>query len=202
MDQQSNLRLLDGDRAADSVEPTDDELMLLVAANHQDAFDILVRRHQKLVLGLATRFLGDRVLARDIAQDVFLSLWADRDEFQARNRFRSYLVAVTLHRCRIVARNARRRDHKLEGLAIESPGAPAHCSEELQALIEAERRRELRSKITQLPEKMREVLILRFTHDLPLDEIAALTGLRSGTVKSHLFRGVRRLQRLLGRDGA
>jgi RNA polymerase sigma-70 factor (ECF subfamily) len=47
---------------------------------------------------------------------------------------------------------------------------------------------------------MREVLILRFTQDLPIQEISSVTGLREGTVKSHLFRGLARLHRLIGKD--
>ncbi len=72
--------------------------------------------------------------------------------------------------------------------------------EALRTLVQAEERREVRRKLTLLPDKMREVLILRFTQDLPIQEIASLTGLRAGTVKSHLFRGLARLHRLIGKD--
>jgi RNA polymerase sigma-70 factor (ECF subfamily) len=133
---------------------------------------------------------------------VFLAVWAERDEYQGRNRFRSYLVAVTLHRCQFVARQARCRERKLGDLAAEGATHPPLNNGAMQALIEAERRRQVREKLTQLPDNMREVLILRFTHGLPLEEIAALTGLSEGTVKSHLFRGVRRLHRWLEADGA
>jgi hypothetical protein len=57
------LRLLEAEQA----QPTDDELMLLAGLNRQDAFELLVRRHQELVLGLATRFLGNTDLGRDVA---------------------------------------------------------------------------------------------------------------------------------------
>lgn len=202
MSHNPELRIVARDHAGASDDATDDELMLLVRANHQAAFEILVRRHQALVLGLATRTLGDASLGRDIAQDVFLALWAERERYELRGRFRSYLVACTIHRCQVVGRQARGRERKHGALAATGESQPEvpMDDEALRALVEAEERREVRRKLTLLPEKMREVLILRFTQDLPLQEIASLTGLREGTVKSHLFRGLARLHRLIGKD--
>lgn len=197
---QPDLRLVESRAQTKTGEPTDDELMLLARANHQDAFELLVRRYQRLVLGLATRFLGDCGLGRDVAQDVFLAIWEERAEYQARDRFRSYLVAVTLHRCQFVARQARTRMRKLDDVAAQGNPTPAPSNEALHALIEEERRRAVHEKLTRIPEKMREVMILRFTHELPLSEIALVTGLSEGTVKSHLSRGIQRLHHLMGRE--
>jgi hypothetical protein len=89
-----DLRLVERDRAEVSGDTTDDDLMLLVRADHQASFEILVRRYQAFVLALATRYVGDASLGRDIAQDVFLSLWAERERYELRGRFRSYLVSA------------------------------------------------------------------------------------------------------------
>jgi RNA polymerase sigma factor (sigma-70 family) len=202
MEKAPPLRLIGSDQADSTGEPSDDELMLLARANHQGAFEILVRRYQKLVLGLATRYVGDSTIGRDIAQDVFLALWAERHRYQSRGLFRSYLVSCTIHRCQIVARQARSHERKHGELAVNAEdGATAPIGNEaLHSLVEVEQRRHVREKLTELPEKMREVLILRFTNDLSIQAISKLTGLREGTVKSHLFRGVARLHRLLGKD--
>jgi RNA polymerase sigma factor (sigma-70 family) len=196
------LHVVDRDHTAASDDATDDDLMLLVRAGHQAAFEILVRRHQDLVIGLATRYVGDASVGRDVAQDVFLALWAERERYELRGRFRSYLVSCTIHRCQVVVRQA--RCHELKNGVLATAGqvqteAPID-DEALRALVEAEDRREVRRKLTLLPEKMRAVLILRFTQDLPIQEIASVTGLREGTVKSHLFRGLARLHRLIGKD--
>jgi RNA polymerase sigma factor (sigma-70 family) len=198
------LRLVDGSQPKTCGEPTDDELMLLARANHQAAFETLVRRHQKLVLGVAIRYVGDATLGRDIAQDVFLGLWAERHRYQSRGLFRSYLVSSTIHRCQFVVRQRRTHERKHGELAQQNAGSAAEApigNEALHDLVEGERRKIVREKLTLLPGKMREVLILRFTNDLSIEEIARSTGLRAGTVKSHLFRGVARLHRLLGKDG-
>ena len=64
-------------------------------------------------------------------------------------------------------------------------------------LADDDRAKEVRSKLTRLPGKTREVLILRFTHELSLEEISSLTGMPLGTVKSHLFRGLKRMARFM-----
>jgi RNA polymerase sigma factor (sigma-70 family) len=202
MEEATPLRLVGGKPASRAGEPTDDELMLLVKANHQTAFEVLVRRHQTLVLGLATRFVGDAAAGKDIAQDVFLALWSERHRYESRGLFRSYLVSCTIHRCQIVVRKERSHERKHHALSVSvGHGAGAvPGNEALHALVEMEQCKNVREKLTLLPEKMREVLILRFTSDLSIQEICEATGLREGTVKSHLFRGVARLHRLFGKD--
>ncbi|MBN2494309.1 MAG: RNA polymerase sigma factor [Deltaproteobacteria bacterium] len=175
----------------------DDGLMRLVQADRQDAFAMLVGKHQQLVLGLAVRFLGDASLGRDAAQDVFLSLWAERSRYQPRGRFRSYLVSMTLHRCQTLARTRRRQKQRVERMSCQTAEPDGHAELALEKLLEVEQAREVREKLTRLPAKQRQVLILRYTHEMSLEEVAELTGQPLGTVKSHLFRGMKRLQRLL-----
>ena len=178
----------------------DDDLMLLSRSGRQDAFDALVRRHQSLVFGLATRYFADRTLGREVAQDVFLSLWAERERYRPRGKFTGYLVSATFHRCHYLARQRRSHDRKLGDFARESGTRQEPGDLPLDHLVEAERAREVRAKLALLPAGMREVMILRYTQDLSIEEIADLTGKPPGTVKSHLFRGLKRLARLLRED--
>jgi RNA polymerase sigma-70 factor (ECF subfamily) len=178
----------------------DDDLMLLAKAERQDAFAALMRRHQALVFGVATRFLGDRGLGRDVMQDVFLSLWRERDRYGAKGRFRSYLVSMTLHRCHMVARNRQSQDRRISALARAQENAPQSESLPLDVVVERERSKELRRLLAGVPEHHRQVLILRFAEDLGLEEIAAATSLPLGTVKSHLFRGLRTLRDMMRKE--
>lgn len=175
----------------------DDDLMVLTKVDREDAFEMLMRRHQPLVFGLATRFFSDKTLGRDVAQDVFLSLWSERNRYRATGKFRSYLVSVTLHRCHMVARQGRNQSNKIAN-AGKLETANRDESLPLDALVERERAQEMRRMLNQVPAKHRQVLILRFTHDFSLGEIAESTGLPVGTVKSHLFRGLKKLRRLMG----
>jgi RNA polymerase sigma-70 factor (ECF subfamily) len=197
-----NLYLVDGKTEKKLGDLPDDDLMILARAERKDAFEALVRRHQTLVLALATRFLGDKALGRDVTQEVFLSLWAERYRYRPRGHFRSYLVSVTHHRCHYVARQRRSHGRKLGNLARNMAVGQPEPELPLETLVAAEKAREVRRKLEKLPERIRQVLILRFTQDCSLQEIAELTGLPLGTVKSHLFRGLKRLNRLIGKEAS
>jgi RNA polymerase sigma-70 factor (ECF subfamily) len=171
--------------------------MLLARAGRQDAFEIIVKRHQTLVRGLATRFFADRVAGRDVAQDVFMALWAQRDRYRAQGKFRSYLVSVALHRCHTLLRKQKTRSEYLQRQAQTGAEPEPRRPEEdqpIQQIIEREKARQIREMLSRIPEKQRRVLILRFTLDLSFEEIAAITGLPLGTVKSHALRGLKRLR--------
>ena len=55
--------------------PPSEELMARIAEGDEDAFEILVNRHQTSVLNLIYRFIGDRTQAKDLAQEVFIRVW-------------------------------------------------------------------------------------------------------------------------------
>lgn len=178
----------------------DDDLMALAKTGRQQAFEVLVKRYQSFVCALATRYLGNRATGGDVAQDVFLALWAERGRYTPRGKFRSYLVSVTLHRCHTVARKTKTQEAHAR---LERPEEHIDASEPdlpLQKLVERENSREVRKALTRIPHKHRQVLILRFTQDLSLEEISDATGFPLGTVKSHLFRGLKRLARLLDEE--
>ena len=175
----------------------DDDLMKLAALDRRDAFEALVTRHQGMVFGLAARFMGNRDLGRDITQDVFLSLWAERQRYRAAGKFKAYLASICLNRCRVVSRSLRNRMKKRAELEQETVASPAPNELPLASLLALERRKEIQGYLTQLPEMCRAVMIFRFTHGLPLAEIAERMDMPLGTVKSHVIRGVRRIRRMM-----
>ena len=193
---ETHLKLLQPEDAA-GAGLSDDDLMLLSRQDRHDGFEILVERHQTFVYALAARFLGDRTLGRDVAQDVFLSIWAERERYKARGRFKSYLVSVTLNRCRHLARQRGSHQRKATGLGREHRGQRPAADLPLEEVLEMERARELHGVLAELPEKLRLALILRYVNGLALREIASLTRQPTGTVKSHVFRGLKRLHQKL-----
>lgn len=199
---EAGLQLVAGgrDQAPAEGELDDDDLMRLVQAGRQDAFARLIGRHQRLVVGLAVRYLADAAAGRDAAQDVFLALWAERHRYRPRGRFRSYLVSMTLNRCHSLARSRRRRRRKHDRFGRLDAGAGS-AGVPLDELLRSERARRVRALLGRLPHKQRAALSLRYGQGLSLEEIARLTEQPLGTVKSHLFRGMRRLKRLLDKGG-
>ena len=180
---------------------SDDDLMRLAALDRRDAFEALVVRHQRLVFGLATRFLGSREQGRDVTQDVFLSLWAERRKYRPEGRFRSYLTSVCLNRCRVIARRPEHRSWDNDDVLQATAAMPDTAGKEipLESLLREEQQKAVQRYLTTLPENCREVMIYRFTHEMPLGEIADMTGMPVGTVKSHILRGLGRIRKMMKR---
>jgi RNA polymerase sigma-70 factor (ECF subfamily) len=187
-----HLKLVDVPAEGLEEQISDDELMRLMKSGHKPAFEVLYRRHRDLVLGFAIRYLNNRALGRDLTQDVFLALWADRERYKPRGRFRSYLISVVLHRCQYVARQRASDVSKLE-LAARTGNTDEVAKGSLEELLEKERTLAVREKLADLPPKLRDVMILRFVNGLSLQEIAEKKRLPLGTIKVRVFRGLKRL---------
>ena len=191
----------------------DDELMLLVkraetGPRYREAFDVLVRRHQRLVLTYADRYLGERDRALDVAQESFVTLWEGRHDYRPEGRFRSYLLAIAHNRCRERSRHERGQQRRADALRVRGGGAgsePATGGEDaddapLSALLERERAAEVRRRLAELDDKTRQVLVLRFANELSYEEIAEVTRGRVGTLKSRVSRGLAKLRDRLAEE--
>src|SRR5215472_7648828 len=153
---------------------------------HPD-FEQLVDEHQSMVFSLAWRMTGDRGLAEEVAQDVFLELDRHMDRIESPEHALNWLRRVAINRS---ADALRRR--KVRGLDLwvdieEKHGAPA---EERQSALSAR----LEHLLSTLPEAQRAALVLRYQEDLAPEEIAAMVDAPVATVKSNLHRGLKLLR--------
>lgn len=176
-------------------ERDDDELMLLSRGGHAGAFDVVVRRHQRRALAVAARYLGDPSAASDAAQNAFLAIYRDRERYQARGAFASYLYRVLLNQCRMAGR-AGRAEARMAAAAALEPIAASEANAEARILA-GERERDLLRALDRLSARLRVVVILRYSADLSYGEIAATLDLPLGTVKRRLFDGLARLRQLM-----
>jgi RNA polymerase sigma-70 factor (ECF subfamily) len=180
----------------------DDALMMLAAEGRNDAFDVIVARHQPRVYSYAVRFLGDPAEGRDVTQDVFIYVWLDRHKYIPKGKFTAYLYRIKFNRCQVVARQRKRKKNREEGW-FEKEGLKAKDSGEfsIRTVLRSERRRLVDEALTQLSPEMRSVLILRMTEALSYDEIVERTRLPPGTVRSHVSRGIRYIYQIVTRTG-
>jgi RNA polymerase sigma-70 factor (ECF subfamily) len=174
-----------------------------VAAGDQRAFRDLVERYQDRIFGFCLRMLSDPSEAEDIAQDVFLTLYRHASSFRGESRVSTWLYRIaknqTLNRLKYLDRRGRGSRTSL------------HVVKE-EALVDAGRRpdehhehrelwRHVRGALAELEEDYRLVVVLRDIDGLPYEEIAQITGLPKGTVKSRIHRGRQALaSRLEGLD--
>ena len=151
----------------------------------REAYD----RHGSAVYGIALRCLRAHHDAEDVTQQVFVRAWRGRATFDpSRGGLGGWLVGITRRQVadRLSARFRERTEH---GLAEAAPAPPPLPDQQVvDAMVVA-------SELAQLPADMSTVLQLAFFDDLSHQQIAAVTGLPLGTVKSHLRRGLERLRR-------
>jgi RNA polymerase sigma-70 factor (ECF subfamily) len=170
---------------------TDETLMLRIQRNDPRAFELLYDRHRTSVFWLAMRILDDRGLAADATQEAFVSLWRNRELYQAgRGQVKWWLLRIV--RNRAIDLHRRNRDVLLRTeAAFELACAPDSTEGEVLAAAE---RRELAAVLAQLPREQREVIELAYFAGLSHAEMTQRLGLPLGTIKGRIRLALEKLR--------
>jgi RNA polymerase sigma-70 factor, ECF subfamily len=179
-----------------ALEHAADDTALVEAclAGDREAFDVIVRRHQRNVYQLCYRFAGNHEDASDLAQDVFIRAYRGLRSFRGTSAFSTWLYRVGVNVClnRVGARPPR-QFVTLD--AVERVGAGSERADSM--ISRRERAAEVRAAIARLPRKQRAALILRVYHELPHDQIAGILGSSVGAVKANFFHALANLRKFL-----
>jgi RNA polymerase sigma-70 factor (ECF subfamily) len=184
----------------DKAEKPGNEDVLLVRAfqaGDKSAFDELALRHKDRVFNLCFRLLGDEQEANDSAQDVFVKIYRSLKKFRLEASFSTWLYRIGVNTCknRLKSREYRYRKkmvriHNPE--EAEKGGAYEDLMDEAQSPVmeieKKERTMMIHRAIQSLPNDYKAVVVLRDVEGLSYEEIAGVTGLKLGTVKSKLAR--------------
>jgi RNA polymerase sigma-70 factor (ECF subfamily) len=156
-------------------------------------FESVVRTFRPVVFRFALASLRDRDAAETIAQDCFLKAFNTRDAFRGECAVKTWLMQIAVNLIRDHIRNRKLRfwrRAKLEPLdRLSQRLDPAQHSPEA-AVLSREQIVAMWSAVERLPEKQRCVFLLRFVEDMDILEIVTATGMKEGTVKTHLFRSL------------
>lgn len=186
------------------MQELDDELMQRFQKGDEDAFNLLVRRHQKPLINFIARYTGDRDNAEDLAQETFIRMFKAANRYKSgRAQFKTWMYFIAKNLCKNEIRNRGRReryrvdniisnDNSIDGNdeqidLIASAPADAVFQPEV-ALERKELRNTVQKAIAELPEQYRLPLVLRDIQGLSYDEIGNILELRSGTTKSRINR--------------
>lgn len=169
------------------------------------AFDELVRSAGGRMLAVARRMLGREEDAQDAVQEAFMSAFKSLDRFDGRSQLTTWMHRITVNCCLMKMRSRRRRPEvAIDGLlpTFLADGHQSKSSEswspESGSGIEARETRDLvRSKINELPEQYRVVLMLRDIEELSTEETAEALGMTPNAVKTRLHRARQALRTLL-----
>lgn len=180
----------------------DVRLMELVSAGDSGAFELLVERHQRLVVGTVGRMLGNSSDAEDIAQQVFVRVWKSAKRYVPRAKFTTWLLKITRN---LVFNELRRRSRhpqvplQAEADEEERPIRDENATAPDAAMLEQELQKAIDAAIANLPETQRLAVILRRYEELSYEEIAETLEQSVSAVKSLLFRARTELRESLQR---
>jgi RNA polymerase sigma-70 factor (ECF subfamily) len=173
------------------------EFVALCRAGDVDAFESLVRRHQKRMLNIAYRIIGSYDEACETVQDAFVSAYKNIGNFKGNAKFATWLYAICINLSRNRLKRLRSRRYR-EGYSIDDPimtpdgevkgDPPSSEPSALERLEERDIQQQVQGCINALDASFKEVLVLRDIQGFSYEEIGAMLKLPEGTVKSRLFR--------------
>jgi RNA polymerase sigma-70 factor (ECF subfamily) len=181
----------------------DEDLMELVAAGDQAAFEILYERHGRAAYSLARRILGDDRAAEEATQEAFLQLWRSGQRYDAaRGSVRSWTLRIL--RNRAIDELRRASSSRIPPLELDAGVADRQAGSALTdaEVIGRETSRELRGTLARLPDEQAQVIELAYFGGFSQAEIGQLLGLPLGTVKSRIRLGLERIRAELAKDFA
>jgi RNA polymerase sigma factor (sigma-70 family) len=175
----------------------DASLGKLISSHDPAALEELYDRHGGACYGLARRVVTDDQLAQDVVQEVFLAIWRGAATYDgSRGTLSTWLYALTHHKSVDAVRRAQRHSGRRaseDALITEADPSPGVDEQALAS----ERRAQVRAALAGLPEPQRRALMLAYFGGYSQSEIAALTGIPLGTVKTRTLAALRRLRAVL-----
>lgn len=194
---------LEGSRLV-AASPYEATVIARLKAGEMGAFDELVEEYQPLVYALSFRILSDAEEARDATQETFLKVFRNFAGFRGEASLKTWVCRIAINQARSMERWWRRR-HRGDTFSLESSiirlglnDEPDRCLKDClesdaatpeHVTLERERSRQLDRALRELKHDFRIAVILRDLEGLSYDEIAWVTEVSVGTVKSRIARG-------------
>jgi RNA polymerase sigma-70 factor (ECF subfamily) len=180
----------------------DEEILQCVREGRRDdAIARLLPAYRERVFALCLSLVGNRTAAEDIAQEVFVKIWRALPAFDGRSALSTWIYAITRNAALSALRSRRASGSltepallaEVEARSLEASGATDYGA--IEADTDARR---IEGWVARLPEKQRTVVRLFYLRECSVDEVAEMSGMPVGTVKTLLHRGRERLRELAG----
>lgn len=190
---------MNADLSTKLADLSDEQLIELYRQGHHAVFETLIRRYRLELFHFLVRFLNNRVAAEDVFQEAFLQVHLSADTFDTERRFKPWLFTIAANKARDHMRRESRRPAAPLSAPIGNDGPEGATfadllSDELPMpdvrMQEQELTERVQAAIGQLPDHLREILLLAYFQKLSYNEIAEALSIPLGTVKSRLHTAV------------
>ncbi len=182
---------------------SDEDLLGAFRQGRREAFGALVRRYERELYGYLRRYLGDDHLADDVFQNTFLQVYVKGDQYELGRPVKPWLYTIATNQAvDALRRNGRHPAVSLDQTVRETGDGEirslievleSNASGPLEQVQGDERRNLVRAGVEQLPDFLRQVVILAYYQGLKYRDIADVLDIPVGTVKSRLHAALKRL---------
>jgi RNA polymerase sigma-70 factor (ECF subfamily) len=171
---------------------SDGEILDAVLSGHKDRYADIVIRYEKRIFALGMKFSRNAEDARDFAQEVFVRAYERLSTFRREASFSTWLFKVAYYYGISSLRSRKAADSLPENFDIVAKAAGPEAENLHREAAEA-----LKQAMRDLPERYRICVDLYFTFGMTYEQVAGVTDIPAGTVKSHVFRAKRKLRKSL-----
>jgi RNA polymerase sigma-70 factor (ECF subfamily) len=185
------------ERKEHALADEDAHLVLLCKKGDVDAFEELVRKHQKMMINIAYRMLTSYEDACEIVQDAFISAYKGMHNFEGKSKFSTWICAIVVNLSKNRLKQLKKQEY-YEDISFDDPGISDKSnvktdpsSVEPSAIARLEQQdlqQQVHRCISALDIELKEVVILRDIQNFSYEEISAMLKIPDGTVKSRLYR--------------
>ncbi len=183
---------------------TDAEIMLRAKAGDQGAFEYLVQKYRRPMVGFMYRMAHNAAIAEDLAQEVFLRVYRSRESYEASAKFTTWLYRIATNLAVNHARDTRHERPEVQvsldepddetGTTLEVPDRSLNAE---QSMMIRERMKAIRQKVEALPEQQKLAVIMHKYQQMDYKQIAEVLKKSESATKSLLFRAYETLREQL-----
>jgi RNA polymerase sigma-70 factor (ECF subfamily) len=181
----------------EKIPDEDYEIVSLCKRGDADAFEVLVKRHQKKLFNIAFRMLGNHDDASDIVQEACISAYQNINSFKGMSRFFTWLCSIVINLSRNFLKQVKAQRY-YEQFSMDDPVAAGTESIKIESIANGPSvldrldkkyiQQKVQDCINTLDIEFREVLVLRDIQGFSYNEISTMLEIAEGTVKSRIFR--------------
>lgn len=170
----------------------------LETEDHIALIDEIMTKYGQEILYLVYSYVKNKTIAEDLTQDIFVKCYKSLDTYNGQSKLKTWLWRIAINYCKDYLKSWYNKKVSLIGEPLESVSFERDTVEE--TVIQKDEDEKLVAQVMSLPVKYREVIFLFYFEEMPLKEIAEITGVNENTVKTRLRRAKELLKEQL-REG-